>query len=237
MPTLTLRFKSKNLRRFQFKQGTAITIGRSADNQIIIENLAVSSNHAKIDSVGDSYLLTDLKSKNGTFVNEKPISTHWLRHGDNIGIAKHNLIFANAENDQHPETEDSIMGQSEVMQTDSAQNVRSQNGSNTEKAAQKFREEPVGALAYLHGGYGEIELNKNLIRFGKSTDSDIIISGLMVGKTSFIISKRKNGYYLSYVGGLLKPKVNGDVIKETIQLKDLDTIDIGSVAFQFIENS
>jgi hypothetical protein len=95
----------------------------------------------------------------------------------------------------------------------------------------------MGILAYLDGGHGEIELNKKLVRIGTSPVSDIVISGLMIGKTSFIISKRKDGYYLSYVGGFSKPKVNGDVIKETIRLKEFDIIDIGAVKFQFIENT
>jgi pSer/pThr/pTyr-binding forkhead associated (FHA) protein len=226
MPSLTLGFKDKNLRRFRFKQGTTITIGRSRKNHIIIENLAVSSHHAKVESVGDSYLLTDLKSKNGTFINEKPISSHWLQHGENITIGKHILIFAYTEDEQHPKTEDPFIGQTMVMDTDSYRDIMSQNVKN----------EPIGILTYLHGGYGEIELNRKLTRIGKSPTSDIIISGLMVGKTSFIISKRINGYYLSYIGGFSKPKVNGDIIKETIRLKEFDTIDIGAVKFQFIEN-
>jgi hypothetical protein len=224
MPSLTLGFKEKNLRRFRFKQGTTVTIGRSGKNHIIIENLAVSNHHAKIDSVGDKYLLTDLKSKNGTFVHEKLISLHWLKHGDNITVGKHVLIFAYTGDDQFADIKDPSMGQHMIMET------------GTGTIAQKTQDEPVGVLAYLNGGYGEIELNKRLVRIGTSPASDIIISGLMIGKTSFIISKRKNGYYLSYVGGFSKPKVNGDVIKETIRLKEFDIIDIGAVKFQFIDN-
>jgi pSer/pThr/pTyr-binding forkhead associated (FHA) protein len=225
MPSLTLGFKEKNLRRFRFKQGTTVTIGRSGKNHIIIENLAVSYHHAKIDSVGDKYLLTDLKSKNGTFVNDKSISLHWLNHGDSITIGKHVLIFAYMEDEACTSIEDPFRGPTMIMATDN------------HIIAQKAQNEPMGVLAYLNGGYGEIELNKKMVRIGTSPISDIVISGLMIGKTSFIISKRKDGYYLSYVGGFSKPKVNGDVIKETIRLKEFDIIDIGAVKFQFMENT
>jgi hypothetical protein len=236
MPSLTLGFKEKNLRRFRFKQGTTVTIGRSGKNHIIIENLAVSNHHAKIDSVGGKYLLTDLKSKNGTFVNDKPISLHWLNHGDNITIGKHVLMFAYMEDEERTYIKDPFLGKTMVMDTDNNKTTTSQNISNG-TIARKAQNEPIGILAYLDGGHGEIELNKKLVRIGTSPVSDIVISGLMIGKTSFIISKRKDGYYLSYVGGFSKPKVNGDVIKETIRLKEFDIIDIGAVKFQFIENT
>ena len=59
----------------------------------MIENLAVSGHHAKIDSVGDGFVLIDLQSKNGSFVNEQMINSHWLKDGDVINIGKHSLIF------------------------------------------------------------------------------------------------------------------------------------------------
>jgi pSer/pThr/pTyr-binding forkhead associated (FHA) protein len=236
MPSLTLGFKDKNLRRFRFKQGNTITIGRSKKNHIIIENLAVSSHHAKIESVGDNYLLTDLKSKNGTFVNEKQITSYWLKHHDNISIGKHILQFAYTEDEQLSKAKDTFTEKTNVINLEDYSPIVSQDVSPV-TITQKVKDEPIGILTYLYGGHGEIELNKKLIRIGKSPESDIIISGLMVGKTSFIISKRKNGYYLSYVGGFLKPKVNGEIIKDTVRLQEFDIIDIGAVKFQYIENT
>ncbi len=233
MPTLTLRFKDKNLRRFRFKQGTTVTIGRAEDNHVTVENLAVSSHHAKIDSVGEGYLLTDLKSKNGTFVNDELVSSHWLKHGDVITIAKHSLVFEYTEDEQRPKTDDQAMGQTIVMDTDSYRGMMA-NGASTGAVNQKLKKEPVGVLTYLSGGEGEIELDKKLVKIGKSSSSDIVVGGLMVGKISFTISRRPNGYHLSYVAGIAKPKVNGEPVKESVRLKEFDTINIGSVAFQFV---
>ena len=75
MPNLILKFKDTKINDFLLDQGRNITIGRREGNDIVIENLAVSGMHAKIDAIDKGYLLTDLKSKNGTFVNGQLIAT------------------------------------------------------------------------------------------------------------------------------------------------------------------
>ena len=84
MPTLTLTFKDNTIATYRIEEGQSITIGRKESNNVPIENLAVSGHHAKIDSVGEGYLMTDLQSKNGSFVNKELVSSHWLKDGDNI---------------------------------------------------------------------------------------------------------------------------------------------------------
>ena len=89
-------------------------------NDVVIENLAVSGNHAKIDSVGDGYLLTDLQSKNGTFVNNEPVNSHWLQHNDDVLIGKHVILFAYAESETRPAAPSAspgAMDQTMVMDT------------------------------------------------------------------------------------------------------------------------
>lgn len=71
----------------------SINIGRREDNDIRIDNLVVSGNHAKIQKVNGSYIIVDLKSTNGTFVNRKKIVQAKLYHLDEISIGKHTLIF------------------------------------------------------------------------------------------------------------------------------------------------
>ena len=94
MPTLTLKFKNEAIALFNLEPGRSLTIGRRNDNDVMINNLAVSGYHAKIDSVGEGFVFVDLQSKNGSFVNEKLINSHWLQDGDIISIGKHSLIFA-----------------------------------------------------------------------------------------------------------------------------------------------
>jgi pSer/pThr/pTyr-binding forkhead associated (FHA) protein len=231
MATLTLRFKNKDLKRYRFKKGTSLTVGRANDNQIQIENLAVSGHHAKIDAVGEGFLLTDLMSKNGTFVNNQLATSHWLKNGDIITIAKHTLVFKYGEGEAPQQGPDSI-SQTMVMDTQSYRTMLAKKGS--EPGGDPDKQKP-GVLSYLTGGIGEVELNKKLIKVGKNKSSDIAVNGLLVGKTSFTISKRPNGYYLSFVGGFSKPKVNGSPVKTSVRLKEFDTIEIGSCKFQFLE--
>lgn len=93
MPILTLKFKDKKIRDYPIAVGQSFVIGRKTSNDIVIDNLAVSGSHAKVESVSTTFVLRDLDSTNGTFVNEKKISLHNLRHRDVIFIGKHELVF------------------------------------------------------------------------------------------------------------------------------------------------
>ena len=230
MPTLTLKFKKDAaiIRNYEIEKGQSLTIGRLEDNDIMIENLAVSGHHAKIDNVGDDYLLTDLKSKNGTFVNEQTAVSHWLKPGDIITIGKHILIFSYADDEIQPSDDSGAMNQTMVMDTGKYRDMVAKNVSEAAKG------ESIGILSYLAGGEGEVELTKKLTKIGKADTSDIVVKGLSIGQTAFTISKRPNGYHLSYVSGLSKPKVNGKGIKETVGLKQFDVIEIGSVKMQLV---
>ncbi len=100
MPLLTLKFKDKVLQSYTLDIGQTLTIGRSDSNDIVIDNLAVSGNHARIDSVSATFIITDLESTNGTFVNKELISSHGLRNNDIILIGKHELLFDRSDLDQ-----------------------------------------------------------------------------------------------------------------------------------------
>ena len=102
MPRLILTFNKRVIKEYPFPNDS-ITIGRDEDNGIIIDNLAVSSYHAKIDKVGPDYFLTDLQSTNGTFVNDQRVVTHKLSHGDNITVGKHVFLFVAAEKGKEAE--------------------------------------------------------------------------------------------------------------------------------------
>jgi pSer/pThr/pTyr-binding forkhead associated (FHA) protein len=69
-----------------------VTIGRNKENDIQIENLAVSGRHARIKRHRNDYFIEDLNSTNGTFVNEKRISTEVLKNSDAVTIGKHTLF-------------------------------------------------------------------------------------------------------------------------------------------------
>lgn len=103
MPVITLKYKNSVLDRYQIGIGQSLTIGRNESNDIVIDNLAVSATHARIESVSASFIIKDLQSTNGTFVNEKLVSAHGLRHNDVILIGKHTLLFDRSDLDQQIE--------------------------------------------------------------------------------------------------------------------------------------
>lgn len=235
MPTLTLKFQKdeKKLGEFRLERGKSLTIGRLHENDIVVENLAVSGHHAKIDSVGDKFLLTDLNSKNGTFVNEQPVTApHWLRHGDVIIVGKHYLVFT-YNPDETPEDDSAAMQHTMVMDTEKYREMVAK-AQKTSGSGPEPQKEPVGMLSFLAGAEGEFELSRKLTKIGKNSSSDIVVGGLTMGQTAATISKMSNGYHLSYVGGMAKPKVNGQTVKGQVLLKQFDTIEIGSLKMQFI---
>jgi hypothetical protein len=107
----------------------------------------------------------------------------------------------------------------------------------TQLLEKKPTDTPIGVLSFLAGGEGEVTLTKKLIKIGKDSSCDIVVGGLMMGATAATISRRPKGYYLSYVGGMTKPKVNGQVVKDSVILKEFDNIDIGSARMQFIHKN
>jgi len=236
MPTLTLKFKDKPICDYQLQKGLSLTIGRRKNNGVVIDNLAVSGHHAKIDSVGDGFVLIDLQSKNGSFVNEQIINSHWLKHGDVINIGKHSLVFKYADDEPMPDDDVDKIEKTMVMDTSQYRTMVEKSKPDIPKPLIRNNDEGLaGELVLLAGGSGDIKLARNITRLGKDPESDIIIKGLWVGKTAVTISKRPDGFYLSYVGGIAKPKVNDKTIKRTTILNDLDIIDIGATKMQYHE--
>ncbi len=94
MTILTLKFKEKNIREYALLRGQHLTVGRSQDNDIVIDNPAVSGYHARVESVASSFILRDLDSTNGIFVNKKRIQGQYaLQHNDIVLIGKHELVY------------------------------------------------------------------------------------------------------------------------------------------------
>jgi pSer/pThr/pTyr-binding forkhead associated (FHA) protein len=230
MPLLLLKFNNNVIREFTLSKDQSATIGRREDNDIVIENLAVSSHHARVDAVGNGYLLTDLQSKNGSIVNETLVASHWLNHGDVINIGKHFLEFRYTDQEERPPAATDARDRTMVMDTHRYRDMLAAGGGagRPQPAAG-----PVGVISFLAGGEGEMELSRKLVKIGKDPGSDIVVSGLTVGATAATISKRPNGYHLSYVSGLSKPRINGKSVKESVPLKEFDVIEIGSARMQF----
>jgi len=90
MLTLLLKFNDKVLKTIEADKNV-ITIGRNLENDLQIDNLSVSKRHARLVREKDTFFVEDLKSTNGTYVNEKMVAKQKLQHKDVITIGKHSL--------------------------------------------------------------------------------------------------------------------------------------------------
>jgi pSer/pThr/pTyr-binding forkhead associated (FHA) protein len=230
MARVILVFNKQVIKDYPFTKEN-MTIGRAEENDIIIDNLAVSGYHARIDRAGDTYILTDLQSTNGTFVNDKKVVSHRLRHKDKITIGKHLLFFAFSKSEQARAKEGEL---DETMVLDTARQKEL-----LAKQAEKKGIDVTGAkqklamVSFIDGSdQGEIQLTKKLTKIGKAETSEIRLGGLFMASTAATISRRPNGYAITATGGT-KVKVNNQAIRESQILNDFDTIEIGSYKFQF----
>lgn len=92
MSRLTLSFKGKVLKVFPL-EGDELIIGSDPSCAIHIDSLAVQQHHAKLTREGENYLLKDLNSPEGTFVNNEQIRSRTLKDGDLVRVGKHTLAF------------------------------------------------------------------------------------------------------------------------------------------------
>ncbi len=94
MAMLTLAFNEQLVSEFELDKEQT-TIGRKGDNDIQIDNLAVSGHHARILTILNDSFLEDRNSTNGTYVNGSLVKKHALQNGDVIAIGKHTLTYSN----------------------------------------------------------------------------------------------------------------------------------------------
>jgi pSer/pThr/pTyr-binding forkhead associated (FHA) protein len=258
MPTITLKLKNKSIGEYQLQKGASLTIGRRETNDVVIEDPAVSGHHAKIDSLGDRFVLTDLQSKNGSFVNEQLVNSHWLKHEDITSIGGYTLVFDYHDEINEPSDDSDTFDKTQVLNTtqrrrmmiksnptksinvvrfwDKSPNrgkVRDVEPAVPESRTRSKKTTPGGVITILKGGSGQIELSRNITTIGKDPTSDIIVKGLLIEPTAATINKESGGFYLNFIGGLTKPKVNNRPVKKSTRLNDQDIIEIGSVRLQF----
>ena len=231
MARVIVVFNKKVIKEYPFSKDS-MTIGRDEANEIVIDNLAVSGYHTRIDKTGGIYILTDLQSTNGTFANDKKITSYKLQHKDKITIGKHLLFFAMSKQEQAKAKEGEL---DKTMILDTAQQKELLEKQAEKKAMDVSAQQgKIGVVSFIDGSdEGEIQLTKKLTKIGKTETSEIRLSGLFMSPTAATISRRPNGYAITATTGKTKVKVNNKVIKESYYLKDFDTIEIGSYKFQF----
>lgn len=238
MARLILMFRDKILGSYPLATDGGLTIGRHGSNQVIIDNLAVSGYHARIDPQPEGFTITDLQSKNGVFINHQPVADGKLSHKDEVTIGKHTLLVdlldeidveGTAGDGGGRTGAPSTMDDAQTMILDTSR-ARQMRGEETPPPEPDFPERDN--LTLLSGGQGELALSQRQITIGKNIDADIVVRGLwslLVGSPAATIVKQAGHYFMSYAGGLIKPKCNGSSVKGTIQLHHEDVVEVGPV--------
>jgi len=210
------------------------TIGRKPENDIQIDNLAVSGKHSMIITILDDSFLEDLGSTNGTYVNGKLVKKHALKDGDVIAIGKHELkyINENASDDEDEFEKTMIIKPGSASAAVAAAQAAEKAGAAAEPTPQGGAAPaatsggmPLGRLTVLNGPIAgkELELTKALITLGKP------------GTQVAVISRRPQGYFLTHIessGGF--PVVNGaEIGAKAYQLKNGDMIELAGIKMEF----
>jgi len=211
------------------------TVGRLPDNDIRIDNPAVSGHHSLIINILNDSFLEDLNSTNGTYVNGKLIKKHALQHGDVITVGHHQLRFVDS---QAGETEPDEFEKTMVITPGSAMAAQAAARASSDTGQVKRPVMEGGAapvalmkakLQVLSGAFAgrELELNKALTTLGRP--------GVQVAA----ITRRADGYFIVHVDGGADgsfPLVNGVAIgQQARRLEDNDVIQLAGVKMGFFE--
>jgi pSer/pThr/pTyr-binding forkhead associated (FHA) protein len=213
------------------------TVGRLPDNDVRIDNAAVSGHHALVINILNDSFLEDLNSTNGTYVNGKLIKKHALQHGDVITVGHHALRFVDGEADEPQDEFEKTMvigpRAAARLQIPPAAAAPPPPPAPAPSASQPSYAPPPapkkGKLQVLSGQFAgrELELVKTLTTLGRP--------GVQVAA----ITRRADGYYIVHVesGQGDFPQVNGVPIgPQARKLHDNDVVQLAGVKMGFFEN-
>jgi pSer/pThr/pTyr-binding forkhead associated (FHA) protein len=194
-----------------------LSIGRRHGNDLLLDQLTVSGNHASIDTTSTGIFVLDLGSTNGTLVNGQPITMHMLQHEDVIAIGKYRIRFVSEEkkNDPVPLVSADAVNNRTINR---AINHTINSGVNASESRATQDESPVsGKIRVLNGCNAgrELLLIKPVTTLGAP-------GGLII-----TLTRQPQHYVLTQVEGSSSPQINDQALTgKSCQLKDGDVIDL-----------
>jgi pSer/pThr/pTyr-binding forkhead associated (FHA) protein len=200
------------------------TLGRRPYNDIVIDNLAVSGEHAVLQMVGADVFIEDLNSTNGTYINGKAVKKQLLSHNDTVEIGKYKIKYLVEDGTDYEKT--MIMKPGAAPAAAGAQAYSPTVGFGASGFGSLGSGSGPASIKVLNGAAAgrEVMLTKVVTTVGKP--------GVQVAS----ITKRPGGYVLAHVEGALRPTVNGSpVTGETVQLKNGDVVELAGTQMQFVQ--
>ncbi len=228
MPEIIVKFEDKVIERF-LTEKKRVTIGRTPDNDIVLDNRGVSRRHAIIEFGDKQAVIIDNESLNGTFLNSRKITEEVLKDNDTITIAKYNLIYhQEARRDFDTFGVDGTM----VLETKKQKELIAK-----DKMSKKLTAE-VGCSILIGESGAEKEmfpLAHSVVTIGRSKLANIKARGVFLSSVQAKIVKDGNDFWLVNLGKKGKTKVNGEEV-DKYMLKNDDLIQVGKTVFRYIEN-
>jgi pSer/pThr/pTyr-binding forkhead associated (FHA) protein len=252
MPKLVLLFEGRVLKETAVSHTAAVTIGRLADNTIVIDNSAVSSQHARIAREGPQFVVEDLGSTNGTFVNGDKVAKKPLRHGDTILVGKHKLFFdrmgeAEFEAPDLPGREMPDFGGTVILDADQQQRLLAAAQARLQSRAQPAAppvevaapvaapKPPAPVVGRLHVLRGRSDLSEYRLdesaAIGRDREALVRLHGWFKPKLAVEIARMGEGYVATPVAG--KTLVNGQRLQGRRGLEHGDVLQISGLELQF----
>jgi pSer/pThr/pTyr-binding forkhead associated (FHA) protein len=231
-PMISLQFKDKEIDHWVFDR-PHFNIGRTPDNDIIIDNLAVSRLHAVLEEEKGNYYVRDCDSLNGTLLNNQKVGRAKLDDGDEVCIGKHTIAFRRQGGQAVPVGE-TIQGFDQTMIINTA--VDAVHVPQEYPEAVRSSKSNKAPRLIMKTEYGDrvIELKNESLVIGSDLESDVVVEGLFIAKKHAEIVRRDDRVIIRHLRGLRKVCVCGKSVRET-ELKNNDEIKIAKEEFIFQE--
>lgn len=210
-----------------FIEKSRITIGRRSGNDIHLDDVGVSKEHAVIQTVGNDHIFEDLGSTNGSTINGERVTKHILQNGDTVVLGAYQLKYANIKANPEMDFDRTMMIDTADREIGAVPQSAGKDASHASvsTARSSLRENfPLGAVKGIKGEFAgqNIELKRPLKTFGTP------------GEQVAVIQRRPSGYYITHVEGNKTARVNGKAIgDEPYTLQDSDVIEVGQEKLKF----
>lgn len=242
MAFLVVKFEGSVLQNVPVQKGP-ITIGRAPDNSIAIDNVSISTHHARVETQQGRLILSDLGSLNGTFVNGQRVMSAVLKDGDVVSIGKHSIYVDEMDRPElarggvmQPVKElvaGSAMAETFVLDTRQRRQMIQELAAAGERSQLAPARVQVATLSRLEGKLDQEEypLTSKLTVIGKSPMATIRLRGWFKPKVAAQINRLEDGYHLG--SGDEIPSINGKPIGGPTPLSHGDLIEVCGVKLRF----